>query len=152
MSKDVAERLLDAQVAWAVGELTGPRLAEVLARDVDDLLELAADRAVAEVVDAERVKGVLRRSVERIGAGPIIEDLVVAFSDSLYGLAAGEEHRLGDVVGRDPVETLIEKVLSMPRLHDRAMDRMAESPLVSTVAARFVSKIVSDFVARVMVT
>jgi hypothetical protein len=148
MSKDVADRLLDAQVAWAIEQLSGERLVEVLARDVDDLLALAADLTVTDVVDAEQVKGVLRRSVERIGAGPILEDLVVAFSDALYELAAGEEHRLGEVVGRDPVEALIEKVLSMPRLHDRAMERMAESPLVATVAARFVSKIVSDFVAQ----
>ena len=148
MSKDVADRLLDAQVAWVIGELSGERLSAVLARDVDDLLALAEDLAVADIVDAELVKGVLRRAVERIGAGPIIEDLVVAFSDALYELAAGEEHRLGDVVGRDPVEALIEKVLSMPRLHDRAMDRMAESPLVATVASRFVSKIVTDFVAQ----
>jgi hypothetical protein len=72
----------------------------------------------------------------------------VALSDALYDLGAGEDHRLGDVVAREPVEALIEKVLSMQGLHDRAMERLAESPLVSTVAARFVSKIVSDFVAQ----
>jgi len=94
------------------------------------------------------MKGLVRRTVERVGGGPLVEDLVVAFSDALYELAAGEEHRLGDVVGRDPVEALIEKILAMPRLHDRAIDRMAESPLVSIIAARFVSKIVSDFVAQ----
>jgi hypothetical protein len=145
---DVADRLLDAQVEWVLRELCGPRLAQVIARDVDDLLAVAGTLAVTDVVDPDAAKQTLRRLVERLGAGPIVADLVRALSDALYDLAAGDEHRLGDVVDRDPVEALVEKVLSMERLHDRAMERMAESPLVATVASRFVSRIVSDFVAQ----
>jgi hypothetical protein len=148
MSEDVAARLLDAQVEWVLAELSGDRLAAVIERDVDDLLALADELRVDAVADPVQVKSSLRRLVELAGSGPLVEDLVVVFADALYDLGAAEEHRLGEVVARDRVEALIDKLLSMRQLHDRAMERMAQSPLVATVAARFVASIVNDFVAQ----
>lgn len=144
-AKGVADRLLDAQVEFVLGELTGKRLIQVITRDVDDLLELGAQLTVADVLDADVVKGVLRRLVERIGGSTFLEDLVTALSEAVYDLSASENYTLGEVVAREPVEALIDQVLSMHTLHERALERMAESPLVAAVATRFVSKIVSDF-------
>lgn len=148
MSDEVAGRLLDAQVEWVIGEFSGKRLEKVIARDVDDALSIAEDLRLADVLDAEQAKGTLRRLVELAGSGPLVEDLVAALADALYDLGAGEQHLLGEVVARESVEALIDKVLSMPTLHDQAMQRMAQSPLVSTVAAKFVSSIINDFVAQ----
>jgi len=148
MSADLADRLLDAQVEWVLGELSGARLAALLERDVDDLLALADDLRVDAVLDPEDAKATLRRLVELAGSGPLLADLVDAFAEALYDLGASEEHQLGDVVPRAQVEALIEKALSMQQLHERAMERMAQSPLVSTVAARFVGSIINDFVAQ----
>jgi hypothetical protein len=55
VGKSVAERLLEAQVAWVSDELSGARLDAVIARDVDDLLILADEVPVAEVVKPEQV-------------------------------------------------------------------------------------------------
>lgn len=146
--EEITQRLLDAQVEYVVAELSGERLAEVIARDVDGLLAIAATVTVAEVVDAEHVKATVRRIAEWVGGSALVADLVAALGDALYDLAASDAYRLGDVVGRDPVEALVVKVLSMEQLHDRALERMSESPIVATVAARFVGKIVSDFVEQ----
>jgi hypothetical protein len=146
--KTLADQLLDAQVQFVIGELTGKRLAKVVARDVDDVLALAGKLILADLVDPEQVKAAGRRLIEKVGGSPIVEDLVTALSDAIYDLSASEQYNLGDVVGRDPVEALVAKVLSMQTLHERALDRMAESPLVAVIASRFVSKIVSDFVQQ----
>lgn len=144
-AKETAERLLDAQVEFVIGELSGKRLTQVIARDVDDLLELGSTLTVADVVDPAVTKQVLRRLVERIGGSTLLEDLVTALSDAIYDLSASENYNLGGVVDREPVEALVVKLLSMHTLHDRALERLAESPLVATVATRFVTKIVGDF-------
>lgn len=146
--RDLAERLLDAQVEFVLRELSGKRLARVIARDVDDLLELAATLTVADVLDPDAAKQVLRRLVERIGGSTLLEDLVVALSDAIYELSASEAYTLGEVVAREPVEALVAQVLRMHTLHDRALDRMNESPLVARVAQRFVTTIVSEFIAQ----
>jgi hypothetical protein len=148
VGKTVADRLLDAQVAWVLDELSGERLPELIARDVHDLWGLADELRVDDVAEREQVKATLRRLAELIGSGPVVADMVVALSDALYDLGAGEQHLLGEVVDRDAVEALVDKVLSTRTLHDRAMERLAESPLVSTVAARFVGAIINDFVAQ----
>jgi hypothetical protein len=46
--KDVAAQLLDAQVEFVLGELSGKRLSQVIARDVDDLLAALAARRLVE--------------------------------------------------------------------------------------------------------
>jgi hypothetical protein len=148
MSKDVANRLLDAQVEWVLAEFSGKRLTQVIKRDVDDLLELARRLTVIDVVDPEQLKGAARRLVERAGGSELVQDLVTALSDAIYDLSASEDYNLGEVVERDPVEALVAKVLSMHTLQDRALDRMAESPLVAAVATRFVTKIVGDFLQQ----
>jgi hypothetical protein len=147
-AKDTAAQLLDAQVEFVLHELTGKRLATVIARDVDDLLDIAGELTVAEVVDADAAKGVLRGIAERLGGGALIADAALVLSDAIYDLPASADHELGSVVDRDPVEALIVKLLNMQRLHEEAMRRLNHSPLVATVAAKFIGKIAADFVAQ----
>jgi len=147
-SAELAGRLLDAQVEYLVAELTGERLAEVVARDVDDVLALAARLSVGEVVAADAVKDAGRLLLDRVGDSPVVEDMTGALSDAMYDLSASDEFRLGDVVDREQVAALLAKLLSMRQLQDRALDRMTESPLVAIVASKFVTKIVSDFLQQ----
>lgn len=147
-AKDLADRLLDAQVEFVLAELTGARFAEVLARDVDDALAVARTLIVADIVDAAQVKVTGRKLVDLIGGSPIVEDMVGALSDAIYDLPASEDDALGEVLDRDRVAALIAKVLSMDTLHDRALERLTESPIVATVASKFVTKIVADFLQQ----
>jgi hypothetical protein len=147
-SKDLAAELLDAQVDWAVDELTGATFAELVARDVDDLLDLAARFTMADLVDAEAVTATALRLLEQGNGNELIAELVVGIADAIYALPASKEHRLGDLVEREHVEALVSAVLGMTKLHDRAMDRLAESPSVGVIATTFVGKIVGDFLQQ----
>lgn len=147
-ARELAERLLDAQVDFVIAEVSGERFAEVVARDVDDLLALAARVSVRDAVDANAVKQAGRLLLERVGDSALVEDMTGALSDAMYDLAASDEFRLGDVVARESVSALLAKLLSMRQLQDRALDRMTESPLVAIVASKFVTKIVSDFLQQ----
>lgn len=145
---DLAAALLDAQVEYVVGELTAPRLDEVIARDVDDVLALAATLPVEAVADRDAVKAAARHLVDVVGGSDLVAGLLPAFSDAIYDAAAADEHLLGDVVGREPVEALFEKLIGMHRLQDRAMDRFAQSPVVAIIASRYVSTLVGEFLQQ----
>jgi hypothetical protein len=147
-AKVAAEQLLDAQVEFVLHELSGKRLAQVVARDVDDLLELAGTLTVADVLDAADVKALLRRLADDVGGSELVEDLVLALVEAIYDLSAGDNYNLGEVVEREPVDALVAKLLSMRTLHERALARMNESPLVARVAQKFVATIVNDFIAQ----
>jgi hypothetical protein len=148
MDSEVADRLLDAQVGWVLRELSGKRFAKVVARDVDDVLAVAGTLIVRDLVDPDAVKQAARHLVDTAGSAPIVADLVVALADAIYDLAASDEHRLGDVVERDPVVALIAKVLSITTLRERALDRLGESAMATAVAVQFAGKIVGDIVAQ----
>lgn len=142
----LAEQLLEAQVQFVLAEVTGDRFTEVIARDVAAALKVADTLVLADVVDREKVKATARKGVDDIGGSAIVKDVTAAIADGLYDLAASEDYKLKDVVDRDLVDKLITQFLSMHTLHDRALDRLTESPLVAAAVSRYVNKIVADFV------
>lgn len=143
-STALANRLLDAQVDYILTELSGDRLAEVLARDIDDLLGIAATTTVSDLADAEQIKATAYKILDQAGGSALIQPLVSDIADAIYQLTANDEHHLGEVIDRDQVHALVAKVISMRSLHEEVMTRLSESPVVATVASWFVTKLVSD--------
>lgn len=147
-ARDLADRLLDAQVDFLLDELSPERLPEVIATAVDDLLELAGGMVLQDVVDAERLKLVVRRVAERSVGSPLVADLAAEIADALDGLDAADDHRLDAVVDRDHVDALVTKLVGMRTLQNRALDRLAESPAVAGIASAFVARFLADVVAQ----
>ncbi|MGH2952162.1 MAG: hypothetical protein ACRDKX_08970 [Solirubrobacterales bacterium] len=125
--------------------MTGDRLTEVIARDVADILELADKIVVSDAVSREDLKATAHAYVGMVGDSPLIQLMATQIADAVYDLAAADQAELGEVIARRHVEALVEKVLGMRRMRDRALERVAESPVVATVASWFVNKIVTDF-------
>ncbi|MFD6269029.1 hypothetical protein [Nocardia asteroides] len=145
-ARQIAERLLDAQVDYLLGEVTGDRFAEVIARDVAAVLAVGDTIVFGDVVSLEQGEQTVATVFDRIGGSPVIADTVGIFADAIYDhIAANTEYTLGDVVDREPVEALLEKIFGMHQAQERILDRLTESPLVATVAARFVDKLIGDF-------
>ncbi len=148
--REIAERLLDAQVDFLLAEVSGDRFAEVVARDVDAVIAVADTIVFRDVVGVDDAKQTVRTVVDRIGGSPVIEDSVGVFADAIYNRitqkdAAGDDkYTLGDVVEREPLEALLEKVLGMHQAQERILERLTESPLTATVATKFVDKLVDD--------
>lgn len=143
---DLADRLLDAQTDWVLDQLTDAQLPDTVARFVDDALALAGDLVLARDVDPAAVKAVARRLADRAVGSPLVADLVEQFAEAFAGLEGSDE--LGTVVAREHVDALVTKLLAMPTMRDRFLDRIAESPAVAEVAAKFVSRIISDVIAQ----
>jgi hypothetical protein len=101
-----------------------------------------------DVVDVDAFKRVAHEAFVAIAGAPVVDTLVPALTDALYELEASAEFTLGDVVDREAVSTLVATFLAMRTLHDRAMERMTESPLAAAIATKFVQQIVADFIAQ----
>ncbi|MFR9753584.1 hypothetical protein ACL02S_21460 [Nocardia sp. 004] len=145
--RDIAERLLDAQVEFLLAEVTGERFTEVIARDTEAVLGVADTLIFRDIVDVEQAKETVRTVVELIGGSPVFADMTGVFADALYDrIAADHDYTLGEVVDREPVEALLEKLFGMHQAQERLLDRLTESPLVATVASKFVDKLINDFV------
>ncbi|WP_062986783.1 hypothetical protein [Nocardia anaemiae] len=142
----IAERLLDAQVEFLLAEVSGERFTEVVARDVESVLGVADTLVFRDIVGIDDAKETVRTVIDLIGGSPVIADMVGVFADSIYdNIAANNDYTLGQVVDREPVEALLEKIFGMHQAQERILERLTESPLVATVASKFVDKLISDF-------
>ncbi|MEU0507059.1 hypothetical protein [Nocardia sp. NPDC005998] len=144
--REIAERLLDAQVEFLLAEVSGDRFTEVVARDVESVIGVADTLIFRDVVEIDQAKETVRTVIDLIGGSPVIADMVGVFADSIYdNIAANNDYTLGQVVEREPVEALLEKIFGMHQAQERILERLTESPLVATVASKFVDKLISDF-------
>ncbi|MCM6778358.1 hypothetical protein NDR87_33225 [Nocardia sp. CDC159] len=143
--REIAERLLDAQVDFLLAEVSGERFAEVVARDVAAVIDVADSIVFRDVVTVEQAKQTVRKLVDRGGDSPLLAELLGVLSDALYQhIAANEDYTLGDVVDREPVEALLAKILSMHATQERLLDRLSEAPTAGPVAAKFTDMLIDD--------
>lgn len=145
MADSVAGRLLDAQVAWLTGLLTGPGVAGVIAADVDDLLLAGSKIPLDSLVRAEDVKPVVHHLLVTVPPSSAASTLFQLSADLTYAGPA-EDFTLADLVDREHVASLTDEVLGMTDLAERFLDRLTQSPLVATLASRFVGRIINDMV------
>lgn len=138
-----AERLLDAQVAWLVGRLTGDELPAIVERDLRALLDLESRITLAELVDTDRAKQVVRDALATVPPSTGASTLVTMVADVLYD-GPEASYTLGDLVSREDVERLAAEALSRTDLIARLLDDASDSPLVSTLASRFVTRLVGE--------
>lgn len=144
--REIAERLLDAQVEFLLAEVSGERFTEVVVRDVESVIGVADTLVFRDIVGIDQAKETVRTVIDLIGGSPVIADMVGVFADSIYDhIADNNDYTLGQVVDREPVEALLEKIFGMHQAQERILERLTESPLVATVASKFVDKLISDF-------
>jgi hypothetical protein len=139
----IADRLLDAQVAWALEELTGDRLPVVITREVDGLLARAGQVRLVDVVDAEAlvaVLGLLARTLpDSVAAAAVAEDL----ADVVHA-GPTEPVRPSQLLDRRLVAALVDALLPLRPLLAQQLDRLTASASVGTLASRFVTRLVLD--------
>ncbi|MCW2787145.1 MAG: hypothetical protein JWP74_3662 [Marmoricola sp.] len=143
--ESLSDRLLAAQTAWLLDQLVGPGLDERIAREVDDLLAIGAKVSVDDLVDPAQIKEIARLLVTAVPPSTAASSLVTAAADVAYD-GPGERFTLADVIDRENVESLIDEALGMTDLAEKFLDQLTESPLVATMASRFVGRIVGDMV------
>lgn len=144
-SPTVADRLLDAQVAWLIEQLTGPELPGLIAQDVDQLLATGSRLPVNSLVSPEAVKGLIHLVLDKVPPSSGASTLVEAAASVAYD-GPSESFTLADVIDRENVESLIAEVLGMTDVAEKFLDQIADSPLVANLASRFVGRIVGDMV------
>lgn len=139
----IAERLLDAQVAWLVGRLTGDELPGMVERDLRALLDLESRITLADLVDAERAKRIVREALATVPPSTGASTIVTMVADVVYD-GPEASYTLGEVVSREDVERVAEAALSRTDLLARVLDDISASPLASTLASRFVGRLVGE--------
>jgi hypothetical protein len=144
-ANDLARRLLDAQVAYHLEQLRGDNLATNAAVLVDELLDATGQHQIADLVERGVVKDVITRSLTTAPGSAAASGLVDLLIDVVLD-GPPTPYPLGELVERERVEALVDALLQLSPLVDRAIAQVADSPVIGTVASRFMGRIVGEVV------
>ncbi|MCW2847665.1 MAG: hypothetical protein JWR90_1639, partial [Marmoricola sp.] len=139
----VAQRLLDAQVAHHLDRLAGAHLEPTVSRLADGVFAAAGEHQLADLVDRDAIKAIVARGLGTVPNSAAVSGFVELATTILYDGPA-EPYPLSDLVDRERVEVLLDELLALKPVLERALDRLTESPLVSTIASRFMGRIVGE--------
>lgn len=142
-SETTAQQLLDAQVGYHLDRLTGDRLAATVTRLADDLLATAGRHQVEDLVDREVVKAVVGRALATVPGSAAVSGIVDLATTVVFD-GPDETYRLGELIERERVEVLLDELLALNPMLERALERLTDSPLVGTMASRFMGRIVGE--------
>jgi hypothetical protein len=140
---DLAQQLLDAQVAFHLQRLTGDELTATVSRLARHLLDAAGDHEIEHLVSRDAVKDVVARALTTVPGSAAVGGIVDLATSVAYD-GPGEPFPLGDLVDRDRIEVVLDELLALHPVLERALERLTDSPLVGTAASRFMGRIVGE--------
>ncbi len=144
-SEPLAQRLLDAQVAYHLERLTGEGLEVLVAALADDLLAAAGRHPIDDLVDREVVTSIVVRALQTVPASAAVSGIIeLATAVVLEGPA--EPFPVGELADRDQVEALLDSLLALHPVLERVGESLADVSLMGTVASRFMGRIVGEVV------
>ena len=139
----VARQLLDAQVHFHLERLAGDELATTVTRLADQLLDSAGGHRITDLVDRDTIKAVVVRSLATVPGSAAVGGIVELATTVVHDGPA-EPFPLGELVPRDRVEVLLDELLALNPVLERALERLTDSPLVGTMASRFMGRIAGE--------
>lgn len=147
-SSDLADRLLDAQVAFAKEQLLRPELLEAaITEEVDGFLDLTSELTLGEAVDAQLIKDVARKYAVQIPVEGAIPELVGEIASRIYAHSANDELNFSDVVTDRAVDELLTGAAELD-LTPRLLSAVLDSPLIVDICVEVVQHAVATSVAR----
>ncbi|HEY9563866.1 MAG TPA: hypothetical protein VIR30_08875 [Nocardioides sp.] len=139
----LAEQLLDAQVRFHIARLSGEHLTTTVESLAEDVFSAGSNHQLADLLDRDAVKAIVARALTTVPSSAAVSGFVeLAVDIALEG--PGSPYPLGDLVERDQVEVLVDQALGLTPVLERALDRLTASPLVGTLATRFMGRIVNE--------
>jgi hypothetical protein len=142
-AESLAQQLLDAQVAFHLDRLSGEHLAEAVTRLAEDGFRAAGRNPIGDLVDRQSVKDIVSRSLATVPGSAAVSGFVELALEVLYDGPA-EAYPLGDLADRAQVAAVLDQLLALTPALERALERLTASPLVGTMASRFMGRIVGE--------
>ena len=142
---DLAQQLLDAEVAFHLDRLSGASLEDTVREVAGIVLDASDERGIGDLVDQEALVDVVTRALATVPGSPAVREIVELAADVLHEGPA-EPYPLGELVDRERFAALLDELLALHPVLERALDRLAEGPMVGTVASRFMGRVVNEVV------
>ena len=143
--EDIADRLLEAHVAFCVRELRGADFAALVAQEVEHALVRAREITLHEVIDRDQVKAVAAKYVARFDLPAAIPEVVGEIATRLRVHPANDAP-LGEVLPRRHVVAAAAKVAELRAVREWIAVQITESTAVQTWLAGYLRSLTTGAV------
>ena len=142
-TESLAQRLLDAQVDYHLARLTGDQLESTVSLLADDLFAAAGEHRIEDLADREAITAIVARALGTVPGSAAVSGMVELATTVVYNGPA-EPFPLGELLDREQVAVLLDELLALNPVVERALERLTDSPLVGTMASRFMGRVVGE--------
>ncbi len=123
--------------------MTGDQLAPTVSLIADQLLDTAGRHPLADLVDRESIKAIVARALVTVPGSAAVGGIIEMVTEVVLDGPA-EPYPIGELVDRERFEVLLDELLALNPLLEKALERLTASPLVGTIATRFMGRIVGE--------
>lgn len=139
----LAQQLLELQVRHHLDRLDDEHLASTVTGLAERVLAASDGKPLADLVDREAIKPIVRRALLTAPGSAAVGSIVELATDVVIA-GPPEPYPLGELVDRERVEVLVDELLALHPILARALGRLTASPLVGTMASRFMGRVVGE--------
>ncbi len=145
---ELAEALLEAQIAHELGRLRGSGLKRLLDEHIDAVLQWLEDVSLNDVASREQVVGVIERVVIDLRVSGGITELAGEMARGVVTSAVSADTHVSQILDRTTFEDFTEKLLSLDSVRREAISLAANSKSFGTIASRILSHALLDLLFR----
>ncbi len=142
-AESLAQQLLEAQVRHHLDRLAGDDLETTVTGLARELLDAAGRHPVEDLLDRGELAAIVVRALRTVPGSAAVGGIVELATQVVHD-GPEQPYPVGDLVDRDQVEALLDGLLGLTPVLERALDRLTDSPLVGTTASRFMGRIVGE--------
>ncbi len=142
-----ASTVLEAHVAFELGQWRGDQLAARIHEEIQAFDEWSRTLTLGEITDADRIQAFAR---ERVLGGDLPEELVDtirAITDHLISLPVNQETRIQDVVDDEIFSAGVELAIELRHLRQEIIGKAVESPLYSMLVGEILYNGIKAYLA-----
>lgn len=140
---DVADRLLEAHVAYTVRQLRGDGFVALVEDEVDHALADARRLTLDEAVHRDQVKAVVAKYVGAFALPGAIPEIAGEIATRLRSHPANDT-AVGEVLPRRHVAAGIAKIAELQPVRERLAERIADSPSVQAWLADYLRSLAAE--------
>ncbi len=142
------DALLEAHVAFVVGQLGGAQLPPLLESALDTALADAAELQLEQMVTRDMIKATARTYAIELDLQGGIPELVGDIARTLHAHPVHEHTRLKDLISQRRFEDLLDHVLALKSIRQRLVGEVIASPLYQRIASDLLYNGIRDYLAR----
>ncbi|PCJ38705.1 MAG: hypothetical protein COA99_11360 [Moraxellaceae bacterium] len=150
--KELAQKLLDAQVEFFMEQLTGEDFEKIVEEELDKFFDDIEDVTLGEVVTSDQIKQVVKKYVKEVEIHGAIPELMGEIAEHVYDLPVHDTNKVGDLVSDEQFEVALEKALEMEDLRKRAIGQIVANPVYSDLVSDLLYSGIKDYISDNPVT